>query len=32
MLDVLECVKRIRLTENFREIYALVSLARISQL
>ena len=32
MLDVLECVKRIRLTESFREIYVLVSLARISQL
>ena len=26
-----ECVKRIRLTESFRQIYALVSLARIFQ-
>ena len=28
MLDVPECVKHIRLTESFRQIYALVSLAR----
>ena len=32
VLDVPECVKRIRLTESFRQIYALVSLARIFQL
>ena len=31
VLDVPECVKRIRLTESSRQIYALVSLARISQ-
>ena len=30
--SVPECVKRIRLTESFRQIYALVSLARIFQL
>ena len=32
VLDVPECVERIRLTESFRHIYALVSLARIFQL
>ena len=32
VLDVPECVKRIRPTESFRQIYALVSLARIFQL
>ena len=32
VLDVPECIKRIRLTESFRQIYALVSLARIFQL
>ena len=32
VLDVPECVKRIRLTEGFRQIYTLVSLARIFQL
>ena len=32
VLDEPECVKRIRLTESFRQIYALVSLARIFQL
>ena len=31
MLDVPECVKHIRLTESFRQIYVLVSLARIFQ-
>ena len=32
VLHVAECVKRIRLTESFRQIYALISLARIFQL
>ena len=32
VLDVPECVKRIRLTESFRQNYALISLARIFQL
>ena len=31
-IDVPERVKRIRLTESFRQIYALVHLARILQL